>query len=218
MQVNTANTTKSFHVSQSISFADNVKFDRIHQHVVFDNINPGSWDCQLMVSWPDSKNGDMNVTSSSHIGTAATSGVSIDVYSAYYNASAYKSLKPPKGTKIGTPNSDNGPFTTWDGMMRTMTMKGNNGLSEKGDNSKDQDKSTLGIDTKLTYFGTVAVNPGEYGVTINSEACASSTTGDGDGKTLEFLFEIPSFDSRNASVSFFAEKEKGSGVYLLANC
>lgn len=50
MQANTANTTQSFHVAQSVSSADKVKFDRIHQHVVFDNISPGSWDCQLMVS------------------------------------------------------------------------------------------------------------------------------------------------------------------------
>lgn len=51
MQANTAKEARSFHVAQSVSFADNVKFDRIHQYVVFDNIAPGSWDCQLMVSW-----------------------------------------------------------------------------------------------------------------------------------------------------------------------
>lgn len=48
---NTAKGTKAFHVAQSVSFVDNVKFDRIHQYVVFDNIASGSWDCQLMVSW-----------------------------------------------------------------------------------------------------------------------------------------------------------------------
>lgn len=48
---NTAKGTKAFHVAQSVSFADNIKFDRVHQHVVFDNIASGSWDCQLMVSW-----------------------------------------------------------------------------------------------------------------------------------------------------------------------
>lgn len=50
-QANTAKDTKAFHVAQSVSFADNVKFDRIHQYVVFDNIASGSWDCQLMISW-----------------------------------------------------------------------------------------------------------------------------------------------------------------------
>lgn len=50
-RANTAKGTKAFHVAQSVSFADNVKFDRIHQHVVFDNIASSSWDCQLMVSW-----------------------------------------------------------------------------------------------------------------------------------------------------------------------
>lgn len=50
-QANTAKGTKSFQVAQSVSFADNIKFDRIHQYVVFDNIASGSWDCQLMVSW-----------------------------------------------------------------------------------------------------------------------------------------------------------------------
>lgn len=48
---NTAKDTKAFRVAQSVSFADNVKFDRIHQYVVFDNIASGSWDCQLMISW-----------------------------------------------------------------------------------------------------------------------------------------------------------------------
>lgn len=48
---NTAKDKKAFHVAQSVSFTDNVKFDRVHQYVVFDNIASGSWDCQLMVSW-----------------------------------------------------------------------------------------------------------------------------------------------------------------------
>lgn len=51
MQANTAENIKHFHVAQVISFADNVKFNRIHQHVVFNNIAAGSWDCQLMASW-----------------------------------------------------------------------------------------------------------------------------------------------------------------------
>lgn len=51
IHANTAKKTKSFHVAQSVSFADNVKFNRVHQYVVFDNIPAGSWDCQLMVSW-----------------------------------------------------------------------------------------------------------------------------------------------------------------------
>lgn len=48
---NTAKDKKAFRVAQSVSFTDNVKFDRVHQYVVFDNIASGSWDCQLMVSW-----------------------------------------------------------------------------------------------------------------------------------------------------------------------
>lgn len=50
-QANTARDTKAFRVAQSVSFDDNVKFDRTHQYVVFDNIASGSWDCQLMISW-----------------------------------------------------------------------------------------------------------------------------------------------------------------------
>lgn len=211
MQENTANTTKAFHVSQSISFADRVKFDRIHQYVVFDNIAPGSWDCQLMASWPDSAAGDMSVSASSRHGSAATSSVSLDVYSAWYNASAYAALTTPKGAKVGTTNS--GPFATWDSMMGAIRLGGNNQLGAKGDSEKGQDKSVVSANAKLTFFGTVAINPGEYGVTVNSEACPSS-----DSNTLAFLFEIPSTDSRNASVSFLAQKEKGAGVYLLANC
>lgn len=218
MQANTANTTRSFHVAQAVSSADKVKFDRIHQHVVFENISPGSWDCQLMVSWPDSKTAGMVVSASSRRGTAAASGVSLDVYSASYNATAYNLLTQPKGVKLSTSDADGGPFSTWTSMMRSVKMMGNNALSNKGDNSKGQDKSVTGVDARLAFFGTVPVNPGEYGRTINSEACASATTGDGDGKTLEFLFEIPNFDTRDTSVQFSANKEKGAGVYLLANC
>jgi hypothetical protein len=50
-QANTAKSTKAFRVAQSVSFADNVKFDRVHQYVVFDKVASGSWDCQLMISW-----------------------------------------------------------------------------------------------------------------------------------------------------------------------
>lgn len=210
MQPNTANTTQSFHVAQSVSSADKAKFDRIHQHVVFDNIASGSWDCQLMVSWPDSKTGGMVVSTSSRRGTAATSGVSLDVYSASYNATAYALLTRPKDAKLSTTDANSGPFTTWAGMMRSINMK--------GDKTKGQDKSVGGVDAKLTFFSTVAMNPGEYGMTINSEACASSSSGDGHGKMLEFLFEMPNFEIRDASVRFSANKEKDAGVYLLANC
>ena len=51
VHANTANKNKFFRVAQSVSFADDVKFDRVQQHVVFENIATGSWDCQLMVSW-----------------------------------------------------------------------------------------------------------------------------------------------------------------------
>lgn len=210
MQANTANSTRSFHVAQSVSTADHVKFDRIHQHVVFDKIRPGSWDCQLMVSWPNSNPGNMVVSTSSRPGTSATSGVSLDVFSAHYNATAYDSLTRPKDAKLASPDDDSGPFSTWHGMMRATKLHDH---SKKGHH-----KSVGDVDAKLTYFGTVAVNPGEYGMAINSGACPSSTAGDGNGKTLEFLFEMPSFDSRDASVSFSTKKEKSAGVYLLANC
>lgn len=211
MQDNVANTTKAFHVAQSVSYVDSVKYDRIHQYVAFENITGGSWDCQLMVSWPDAAMGDMAVSTSSRHGSAATSSVSLAVYSASYNATAYAALTTPKGAKVGTPNS--GPFATWNSMMGSIKVGGNNQLGVKGDNAKSQDKSAISANAKLSYFGTVAVNPGEYGITVNSEACPSS-----DSTTLAFLFEIPKTDSRNASVSFLAEKEKGAGVYLLANC
>lgn len=211
MQDNVANTTKAFHVAQSVSYSDGVKFDRIHQYVAFENITGGSWDCQLMVSWPDTAVGDIAVSTSSRHGSAATSSVSLDVYSASYNTSAYAALTTPKGAKVGTPNS--GPFATWDSMMGAIKVGGNNQLGAKGDSTKSQDKSATSANAKLSYFGTVAVNPGEYGITVNSEACPSS-----DSTTLAFLFEIPNTDSRDASVSFLAEKEKGAGVYLLADC
>lgn len=212
MQENVANTTKAFRVSQSVSFADNVKFNRLQQYIVFDNISAGSWDCQLMVSWPDSKTGDMRVTSSSNRGSSASSGVSLDVYSASYNASAYASLNSPQTAHKDEPNNS-GPFSTWASMLSAIKLKGNNQLSIS-DREKGQDKSALSTDAKLTFFGTVGVNPGEYGLTINSEACPSPST----GNSLQYLFEIPTTDSRDASVSFQASKEKGAGVYLLANC
>lgn len=85
--------------------------------------------------------------------------------------------------------------------------------STKGRAQKTNDKADEASVT-LTPFGTVGVNPGEYGITINSRACPQAG---GDG-TLQFLFEIPSTDSRNASVGFVGSAEKGAGVYLLANC
>lgn len=94
-----------------------------------------------------------------------------------------------------------------------MRIRPGKGASPKGDAQKTHDKEN-GISVTLTRFGTVSVSPGEYGVTINSRACPQAG---GDG-TLQFLFEIPDTDTRNASVSFSASTEKGSGVYLLANC
>lgn len=211
MQENTANTTRAFHVAQAVSFADKIKFNRIQQYVVFNNITAGSWDCQLMVSWPDAQHGGLKVTSSSRRGSSATSGVSLDVYSASYNASAYVSLASPQFAHKNTPNN-NGPFSTWDSMMSAIKVGGNNQLSVS-DREKGQDKSAVSTDAKISFFGTVGVNPGEYGLTINSEACPSSTS-----DTLGFLFEIPATDSRDASVSFLADKENGAGIYLLTNC
>lgn len=210
MQNNTANTTHAFHVAQSVSHPDNVKYDRIQQHVVFDNIAPGSWDCQLMVSWPDKPHGDMSVDVSSRRGSSATSSVSLDVYSASYNASAYASMTKHKGAKTGRPND--GPFATWASMMGALRVGGNQ-LSSKGDTAKGQDRGLSPVNAKLTYFSTVAVNPGEYGVTVNSEGCPSSHAG-----RLQFLFEMPSTDSRDASVSFLADNQKGAGIFLLADC
>lgn len=211
MQENLANTTKAFHVAQSVSYSDGVKFDRIHQYVAFENVTRGSWDCQLMVSWPDAAVGDIDIFTSSHHGSAATSSVSLDVYSASYNASAFAALSTPEGSKLGAGND--GPFATWTSTMGSVKIGGNNQLGVKGGNTKGQGESATAVNAKLSFFGTVAVNPGEYGITVNSEACPPSGS-----TTLAFLFEIPHTDSRDASVSFLAEKEKGAGVYLLANC
>lgn len=211
MQDNVADTTKAFHVAQSVSHADSVKFNRIHQYVAFENITGGSWDCQLMVSWPDRAIGNIDVQASSPHGSPATSSVSLDVYSASYNATAYAALTTPKGAKVGTPNG--GPFATWHSMMGALKIGGDKQPSAKDDSAGGQGEDVIGAEAKLSYFGTVAVNPGEYGITVNSEACPSSNS-----NSLHFLFEIPHTDSRNASVSFLAEKEQGAGVYLLANC
>ncbi|KAF3768998.1 hypothetical protein M406DRAFT_355121 [Cryphonectria parasitica EP155] len=119
-------------------------------------------------------------------------------------------MTQPEGAKIGTPND--GPFATWASMMGALRIGGNL-LSVKADREQDQDKGVSAVNAKLTYFSTVAVNPGEYGITINSEACPTLSS-----NSLEFLFEIPGTDSRDASVSFLAEKEKDAGVYLLADC
>ncbi|ROW10935.1 hypothetical protein VMCG_01269 [Cytospora schulzeri] len=211
VHANTAKKTKSFHVAQSVSFADNVKFDRIHQHVVFDNIPAGSWDCQLMVSWPHTSSG-MHITTASRSGLYGTTAVSLDVYSASYNKSALAgSSKPKKGTHVGT--LDQGPFATWESMMNAINKPSVNDLSVKGDKGKMQGKEFSDASVRLRYFGTVGVDPGEYGVTVNSQACPKDASG-----TLEFLFEIPSTDGRNASVEFLGSKEEGAGVYLLANC
>ncbi|KAK7745066.1 hypothetical protein SLS53_003301 [Cytospora paraplurivora] len=209
MQANTAENVKHFHVAQAVSFADNVKFNRIHQHVVFNNIPAGSWNCQLMVSWPDTTGG-MHINIVSKSGQYASAGVSLDVYSASYNASAFAGLPAPKGSHVGTTNQ--GPFATWGSMMNAIVQPGMNGLSVKGDGEKMQDRASP-TSAKLTYFSTVSVNPGEYGITVNSRACPTESNG-----TLEFLFEIPSTDGRNASVEFLGSMEEGAGVYLLANC
>lgn len=205
MQDDTANTTKAFHVGQSVSFSDGVKFNRIHQHVAFDNIAPGSWDCQLMVSWPDVKHGGLEVKSSSQRGSAATSGVSLQVYSASYNAAAFKS-----GDK-NDPDA-NGPFSTWVAMMNALKTPGNRQLGPS-DGGKGQEKSDTATAAKLTYFGTVPVNPGEFGLTINSQACPASGS-----DTLQYLFEMPTTEAREASVNFLGTKQEGAGVYLIANC
>ncbi|KAI3397604.1 hypothetical protein diail_10576 [Diaporthe ilicicola] len=211
-QANTAKDTKSFQVAQSVSFADNVKFDRIHQYVVFDNITSGSWDCQLMVSWPS--RAAMSITTASRFGAFGSASVSLDVYSASYNASFLASHSKPEGSRVGT--AANTPFATWQSMMNAMTVHTaidnsiNNGTDEKKHGKSLGNSGTV----KLTPFGTVGVSPGEYGVTINSMACPQA---DEDG-TLQFLFEIPSTDSRNASVGFLGSAEEGAGLYLLANC
>ncbi|ROW01711.1 hypothetical protein VSDG_02107 [Cytospora chrysosperma] len=220
MHANTAKTAKSFHVAQSVSFADNVKFNRVHQYVVFDDIPAGSWDCQLMVSWPHTTSG-MHVTTASRSGQYGATAVSLDVYSASYNASAFAGPpehkpepepEPKKGAHVGT--ADQGPFATWGSMMSAIAgPPGANDLSAKGDGEQMQDRTSSPTSARLTYFGTVGVHPGEYGVTVNSEACPRGSNG-----TLGFLFEIPSTDARNASVEFLGSKEDGAGVYMLANC
>lgn len=198
LQEDTANTTKAFHVGQSISFSDKVKFNRLHQYIGFESIATGSWDCQLMVSWPDVEHGGLNVKASSQRGSSATSGVSLEVYSASYEPSAF------------TDRNSNGPFSTWNTMLNAIKAPGNRQLPAS-DSGKGQEKSDASTAAQLTYFGTVPVNPGEYGLTINSEACPAA------GK-LQYLFEIPTTDSREASVSFLGTKEKGAGVYMIANC
>lgn len=210
MQENTANTTKAFLVGQSVSFSDKVKFDRIHQYVAFHNITPGSWDCQLMVSWPDVKH-SLQVKSSSIQGSSAVSGVSLDVYSASYNVTAYGT---PALLNMNNKNSPthNGPFSTWANMMNAIKASGNRQLPAS-DSGKSREKSDLATSAKLTYFSTVGVNPGEYGMTINSQACPAS-----GNDMLQFLFEMPSTESREASVNFLAAEQKGAGVYLIANC
>ncbi|KAK2610431.1 hypothetical protein N8I77_003859 [Diaporthe amygdali] len=211
-QANTAKDTKSFKVAQSVSFADNVKFDRIHQYVVFDNIASGSWDCQLMISWPSSAS--LNVSTASRFGAFGSASVSLDVYSASYNASSIGSHSKPKASRVGTPDST--PFATWHSMMNAMRVPtGTDEPSVKGEAEKTHGKALSNTrSVTLTPFGTVGVNPGEYGVTINSKACPRANE---DG-ALRFLFEIPSTDSRDASVGFLGSTEKGAGVYLLANC
>ncbi|KAL1883213.1 hypothetical protein Daus18300_000271 [Diaporthe australafricana] len=217
-QANTAKGTKSFQVAQSVSFADNIKFDRIHQYVVFDNIASGSWDCQLMVSWPS--RAGLNISTASRFGAFGSASVSLDVYSASYNASSFGSHPKFAASRVGTADNTNStdttPFATWQSMMNAMRVHtAMNELSVKGQTKNMHDKALGGDSTvKLTPFGTVGVNPGEFGMTINSRACPQA---DGDG-TLQFLFEIPSTDSRNASVGFLGTAEEGAGVYLLANC
>lgn len=151
-----------------------------------------------MVSWPDVEHGGLSVNSSSQRGSAAVSGVSLEVYSASYNTSAF------------TGHNSNGPFSTWNNMMHAIKAPGNRQLPAS-DRGKGQEKSDSSTSAQLTYFGTVPVNPGEFGLTVNSEACPAA------GK-LQYLFEIPTTDSREASVSFLGTKEKGAGVYMIANC
>lgn len=231
-QANTAKDTKAFHVAQSVSFADNVKFDRVHQYVVFDNITSGSWDCQLMISWyvaslwakscnwkaPPLTAGNrpsdaaLKMSTASRFGTFGSATISLDVYSASYNASSLRCHSKPEGSKVGIP--EDSPFATWESMTNAMRVHaGTDHHSNKSNARKTHDKIGEPSMT-LTPFGTVGVNPGEYGVTINSQACPQPG---GDG-TLQFLFEIPNTDSRNASVGFLGSAEKGAGVYLLANC
>lgn len=228
---NTAKDKKAFRVAQSVSFTDNVKFDRVHQYVVFDNIASGSWDCQLMVSWYASllsakprvwraiqltignrpSAAALKMSTASKFGTSGTATISLDVYSASYNATSLHSHSNPKGSKVGIP--EDSPFATWQSMANALRVHaGTDDRSSEGNAQKTHKDD--GVSVTLTPFGTVGVNPGEYGVTINSRACPQAG---GDG-TLQFLFEIPNTDSRNASVGFLGSAEKGAGVYLLANC
>lgn len=165
----------------------------------------------------------MHVTTASRSGQYGATAVSLDVYSASYNASAFAGPpehkpepepepEPKKGAHVGT--ADQGPFATWGSMMSAIAgPPGANDLSAKGDGEQMQDRTSSPTSARLTYFGTVGVHPGEYGVTVNSEACPRGSNG-----TLGFLFEIPSTDARNASVEFLGSKEDGAGVYMLANC
>lgn len=150
------------------------------------------------------------MSSASRFGTFGSSAISLDVYSASYNASSLRSHSKPKGAKVGIPQDS--PFATWQSMTNAMRVHaGTDDHSTKGNAQKTHDD---GVSVTLTPFGTVGVNPGEYGVTINSRACPQA----GGDDTLQFLFEIPNTDSRNASVGFLGSAEKGAGVYLLANC
>lgn len=154
----------------------------------------------------------LNMSTASRFGALDSTPVSLDVYSASYNVSSLHSHSKPEGSRVGVPAIS--PFTTWETMTNAMRIHaGTAAFPTKGDAQKTHDKDN-GISVTLTRFGTVGVSPGEYGVTINSRACPQAG---GDG-TLQFLFEIPDTDTRNASVSFSASAEKGSGVYLLANC
>lgn len=224
-RVNTAKDTMAFHVAQSVSFADNIKFDHVHQYVVFDNIARDSWDCQLMISWyvslmpPRSSpwvaieltardrpsSAALNMYTVSRSGTFDSGPISLAVYSASYNASSLHNHTKPEGSKVGIPEIS--PFTTWQSMTNALR------IPTKGHIQKPHDDGSE-ISVILTRFGTVGVSPGEYGVTINSRACPQA----GSDGTLQFLFEIPDTDTRNASVSFLGSAEKGAGVYLLANC
>lgn len=154
----------------------------------------------------------LKMSTASRFGTFGSAAISLDVYSASYNASSLHSHSNPQGSKIGIP--EDSPFATWQSMTNAMRVHAaTDDHSTKGHAQKTNDKADEASVT-LTPFGTVGVNPGEYGITINSRACPQAG---GDG-TLQFLFEIPSTDSRNASVGFVGSAEKGAGVYLLANC
>lgn len=151
------------------------------------------------------------MSTASRFGAFGSGSVSLDVYSASYNASSLHSHAKPKGSKVGIP--ENSPFSTWQSMTNAMRVHTGTDDLSKGNAQKTHGKDDAASVT-LIPFGTVGVNPGEYGVTVNSRACPQA---DGDG-TLQFLFEIPNTDSRNASVDFLGSAEMGSGVYLLANC